>query len=206
MFELNTLKRLSAVALLGLCSVGAQAAANFQFTGSLTYNTDVVYIDFQVNAPQDVILWTDSWQQGLNFDPTLALFDASHNLVTIGDDTPDFGSMLPGQGGYDSQIRLGSLAAGLYRLALSASSNDANGPTLADGFSLQGTQPLTIAEWNQPSYDINKNDQKGAYWNLHVDGVDSASAVSAVPLPDELMLLMSGLTVLVGVARRKKKA
>lgn len=186
----------------GLASPGAQAA-DFTRSGSLVYNTDVVQIDFTVSTSGAVRLWTDSWQAGLNFDPVLGLFSATGALLQVGDDTSDPAALLPGQGGYDSQLLLPALAAGQYRLTLSASSNDPLGPTLADGFLLAGTVPVLISEWNQPSYDINKNDQKGGAWQVHLDGVD---AVSVVPEPASQALLLAGLLAGVAVVAARRRA
>ncbi len=194
---------LRALAALALAGAGAGAhAADTTVHGNLLYDTDVVRIDFTVASPGNVTLWTDSWLAGLNFDPTLALFDSAFDLVTIGDDTPDPATLLPGQGGFDSQIKLASLLPGVYHLALTASGNDALGPTFGDGFSLAGTPPILISEWNQPSYDINANDQKGTFWQVHLDGVAS---VAAVPEPSELALMLVGLVAIGTVARRQRK-
>ncbi len=194
------------IAVLALSSglaMGAHAG-DFTTTGNLVFNTDVVQYDFRLLAAGEVTLWTDSWRAGLNFDPTLAFFVAGH-LTTIGDfsdDTTDPAALLPGQGGYDSQIHFTSLAAGTYRLALTASGNDAIGPSLSDGFSLVGTTPIPIGEWNQPSYDPNKNDQKGSFWELHFNGVDS---VSPVPEPGSVSLLLAGLLGMLGIAGVRRK-
>lgn len=187
------ISRTVAVIALAGAALGAHAA-NLSTNGHLVFNTDTVKIAFTVDAASPITLWTDSWQAGLNFDPELAVFDATSQLVTIGDDTPDVSALLPGQGGYDSQIRIGAgglaLASGNYWLVLSASGNDPVGPTLADGYSLFGTAPVAIADWNQPSYDINTNNQKGSYWQVHLDGV--GAAVPAVPEPSEWALMLSG--------------
>ena len=198
------LRAIAAAALsLGL-SLGftAARAGNATYSGELTYNTDVVEIDFTLSAAGAVTLWTDSWLAGLNFDPSLSLFDAGLALLATGDDTSDPAQLLPGQGGYDSQIRFGSLAAGLYHLTLTASGNDPLGTSLLDGFSLEGSTPIRIADWNQPSYDINSNDQKGPFWRVHLDGID---AVSPVPEPSEAMLMLAGLAAIGGIARRRAR-
>lgn len=193
--------RLLALAF-GVAQAGQAAhAADLTVAGNLVYNTDVVRIDFTVAAPGAVTLWTDSWQAGVNFDPELALFDASFALLVVGDDTADPAQLLPGQGGYDSQIRFASLAAGQYHLALTASGNDPLGPTFAAGFSLAGSTPIPIPLWNQPSYDINHDDQKGTAWRVHLDGVAS---VSAVPEPHSEALMAAGLAALFLLARRRQ--
>jgi hypothetical protein len=76
------------------------------------------------------------------------------------------------------------------------------GPTFGNGFSLAGTPPILISEWNQPSYDINANGQKGAFWQAHLDGVAS---VAAVPKPSELALMLMELVGAGSVARRRRK-
>lgn len=185
-----TLPRRLVLIGLALGAAHAAQAANFIVAGDLVYNTDVVRIDFTLAAPGSVTLWTDSWKAGVNFDPELSLFDGGFVLVSVGDDTPDPAQLLPGQGGYDSTLRIASLAAGSYHLALTASGNDPLGPTFAAGFSLGGTTPIPIPLWNQPSYDVNHNDQKGTAWNVHLDGV---TTVSAVPEPAHGLLFVAGL-------------
>ncbi len=190
------LKHVAAAFSLALAALGAEAAGA-TFAGQLVYDTDVVRIDFTLANAASVDFWTDSWQAGLNFDPTLSMFDASGNLIATGDDTPDFAVLHPGQGGYDSGIAA-TLGAGRYILTLSASGNDPSGLTLADGFSLAGSQPILISEWNQPSYDINKNDQKGGFWELRLSGIDSASAV---PEPAQVLTMLGGLVLLAGLRK-----
>jgi hypothetical protein len=75
-------------------------------------------------------------------------------------------------------------------LTLLASSNDATGSLLSQGFAYSNQTPIPLSQWNQPSYDPNANDQKGGYWQLHFSGVDS---VSAVPEPAAAWLLLVGV-------------
>lgn len=192
------LKQVAAALSFVIASFGAQAA-DVTFTGQLVYDTDVVRLDFTLANAASVDFWTDSWRAGLNFDPTLSMFDSAGNLIATGDDTPDPAALHAGQGGYDSDIAA-MLGAGHYILTLSASGNDPLGLTLADGFSLTGTSPLLISEWNQPSYDINKNDQKGGFWELRLSGIDSATAV---PEPAQSLTLLSGLALLAVWPKRK---
>ena len=69
-------QRSAAACVLAATCVAAHAV-DAVFSGDLLFNTDLVRIDFSVDSSSDVTLYTDSWQAGLNFDPTLALFDAS---------------------------------------------------------------------------------------------------------------------------------
>ena len=200
--QLSILVRSSAALAVAVSAFAAQAA-EFTFTGQLAHDTDIVRIEFAVDAPSAVRLWTDSWQDGLNFDPTLAVFTAGGSLIAAGDDTPEPADLLPGQGGYDSRIDLEPLAAGRYLLTLTASGNDALGPTLSNGFSLDGSAPIAIADWNQPSYDLDKNDQKNGFWRVHVAGVDGAVA-PPVPEPGTLALMLAGLIGMAATISRRR--
>ncbi|MEI7466378.1 MAG: DVUA0089 family protein, partial [Burkholderiales bacterium] len=92
-----------------LAPVASAQAANFSFSGNITYQKDLVLIDFSVIAPSVVTLSTDSWQSGLNFDPLLTVFDGSQQLVIAVDDND---GSLPGVGFYDSVIGPTSMQAG----------------------------------------------------------------------------------------------
>jgi len=179
---------IAAAALSALSAFSAQAA-DFSFSGQLVYNTDVVLLDFTLAQAGDVTLWTDSWQSGLNFDPVLGLFSGGALLQVIDDND----GTIANAGYYDSGALLSNLAAGSYRLTLGAAANEAVGPTLADGFALDGSTPIKLVDWNQPSYDINANDQKGGIWQLHLTGVEQAAVV---PEPAHWALLLGGLLVL----------
>ena len=182
------------LAALVLAGAGVVAhAAPAVRTGTLVFDTDVVQIGFTLASAAPVSIWTDSWMAGVNFDPTVSVFDAALNLVATGDDTSDPALLHPGQGGYDSELDFASLAAGSYVLTLSASGNDPVGATLSAGFSLAGTAPVAIADWNQPSYDINRNDQKGGFWRVDIEGATTVAAVPAVPEPGTWASMIVGL-------------
>jgi hypothetical protein len=196
-------RRVSVAAALALTAFTAHAA-DFTLNGSMGFHNDVVQIDFALAAPGiDVKIWSDSWQSGLNFDPASALWMASGTDFSLVQANDDNDTVAPGQGYYDTGLSLATLAAGQYRLTLLAASNDANGSLLSQGFAYSGQTPIPLAQWNQPSYDPNANDQKGGYWQLHISGVDS---VSAVPEPAAIWLLVAGLAGLVLASRRGQTA
>lgn len=197
MHSLNFRGAFTALALA--VTAAASQAADITRTGDLVYDTDVVRLSFTLAAAGSVEFWTDSWQAGKNFDPTVSVFDASGQWLGTGDDVPGSSPTHAGQGAYDSELILTALPAGQYTLTLSASGNDPVGSTLAQGFSLDGTTPIRIADWDQPSYDINEDDQKGTAWSLHLSGVDR---VSTVPEPASIVLMMAGGLLLVGGRRR----
>lgn len=188
-------KTLLALALAALTS-GAQAAV-FDFSGQIVNHNDKVVVDFSVAAGSSVSLWTDSWQSGLNFDPQVFL--VSGGAIVNADN--DSGSLVnAGAGYYDAGLQFTAAAAGSYRLVLNASSNDANGATLAQGFVYDGDAPIKLADWNQPGYDINANDQKGGFWSLHLTGVEAAT----VPEPGSVALMLAGLLCTALLARQRQ--
>lgn len=184
---------LSLLAALVALNAGA---ADLSFSGQAVNHNDQIVIDFQVAAGSSITLWTDSWQSGLNFDPQLFL--ARGDAIVLSDN--DSGSLVnAGAGFYDAGLQFTASAAGSYRLVLNASSNDPLGTTLPQGFTYDADAPIRLADWNQPGYDINANDQKGGFWRVHLSGVEAAAVV---PEPAGWALLLPGLLALGLVARR----
>lgn len=196
--------RCAAAALLAALATAPALAADFNFEGDLLVHNQVLQFDFSLTAPgADVRIWTDSWMSGLNFDPTAAVWSLQGSQFSLLSEVDDDDSVGAVQGFYDTGFALPTLAAGAYRLTLAAAGNAALGSLLSDGFSYDAETPIAIGQWNQPSYDINTNDQKGTFWRLHFSGVDQ---VSAVPEPASALLLALGGLVLLGARARRSAA
>lgn len=189
-----------ALAFLAAAALSLSAqAADLSFSGQAVNHNDKIVIDFQVAAGAQVSLWTDSWQSGLNFDPQLYLASAG-TLVNADNDS---GSLVhAGAGYYDAGLQFTAATAGSYRLVLNASSNDALGTTLPQGFSYDADAPIKLVDWNQPGYDINANDQKGGFWRLNLSGVQQAAVV---PEPGSLALMLAGLLGIALIVRQRQR-
>ncbi len=190
-------------AVLSIGAVNAEAGA-FNFSGDLRNNTDRINIAFDVPGGGEVKLWTDSWNNGQNFDPISVLWRQSGADYVRVQEVDDDHTIAAGQGFYDTGMAFGLLAAGHYLYTVGASFVEpfARGNLLSEGYAQDGTTPIPIALWDQPSYDINANDQKGSLYSIHLSGVQGA-AIAAVPEPTSVAMMLAGLAIMGGIARRR---
>ena len=197
---------LAGLFLLGLFLTDAHAAT-YTFDGNITYHNDIATIDFTVASDAtDVIIWTDSFQSGDNFDPILTLWssDGSGGYTSIytNDDNPTIAS---GQTSWDAGLEIASLNAGDYIITIAVYKNypyymadeNAVGATLSDGFKWkdQTAIELTSEEWGEESRTGHSVD---GYYRVKLSGL------TLVPVPGTIGLLGLSLLGLSGLGRRKK--
>ncbi len=172
-------------------------AAQFDFSGNIANHNDVVQISFSLASDAtNVKVWTDSYLNGVNFDPITAVWSqagSGWSLVEQNDDNP---TIVPGLTKFDSGLTFSSLAAGNYLFTIATYNNWANGTTLAQGFKFDSQTPIPLAIWDQPASTVNM----GTRYSVHLSGVDVAAPV---PEPETYAMLLAGLGVL-GWARRRQ--
>jgi len=204
-------------------AVNPAAASPIAFSFSGTFLTDdmVQFLTFAVSTQATpVTLQTKSFAGGTNaigqvvpsggFAPVLSVFNSAQNLLTY-----DSGGVAPSGCGprnidsstgmcLDAYLNL-TLQPGNYTLALTEYGNIPNGPTLGDGFLLQGTGNFTGGPFL--IYPLGMF-QRDGNWEVDIVGASSATGPgSGVPEPHPAVLWMSGLAVmgLVGAWRRLPK-
>lgn len=187
--------------LLCLTLLGANAASaasfKFSFDGNFENHNDIARINFSlVNEAYNVKLWTDSFQDGANFDPITALWNqATGELIDENDDNSEIAQ---DQTRYDSGLAFFSLPAGDYFFTVAAFSNWAQGNNISDGFLFDGETPIALADWDQPANFQNM----GAFWRVNLT-YDDKVVINEVPVPAAVWLFGSGLMVLLGFNRKR---
>ena len=190
-------------ALCMLQSVSVMAD-DFSFTGNLSNDDDVQFFDFTVGVTSTVTMRTYSYAGGTNadgdvipaggFDPILALFDASENLIDQNDDGDGVPTDPVSGNAWDTLLEV-ELAPGDYTVAVSQYANFAIGPTLSDGFDGSGTSGFVDDDGNT----------RTSFWAfdvLNVTGaevVDPPATAATVPVPtlSQWMVLLLALTILI---------
>lgn len=173
-----------------LCCATSWAHAD-TLDSQIAYHNDVIYHSIVIEETLNLVAWTDSYHDGENFDPIVAVWHDG-NLLTIVDDDP---SVAPGQTRYDSGLRLSGLTAGTYLFTITAYDNFANGTTLDGGFRLDQETPIPLADWCQPFSSCNMGPHVTLNWT-----------VSAVPEPSAWLLFTAGGGLIGAAAWRRRRA
>jgi hypothetical protein len=175
--------KLAAVMAILMLLFGASIGNAGYYQGNFTYDTDVVWFSFQQFSPP-MSASTSSYSSGTGFDPILALWSSSGQLLAFDDDSgPGFDSYIDGTGvmdGYISLSRYWNFPRGIIGDYYSGYNYDILTPTALTSLT---------------------------YWNLTIDGVTYEGQVSnpfTTPEPASLLLVVLGL-VGVAVARRSRK-
>jgi hypothetical protein len=174
---------------LGVASWSA-VAGQYDYAGSLQYDNSVEQIHFTLAGPAaNVQLWTDSYLDGVNFDPSIQLWSFSTGtLLGASDDYSSPFVVKVGQTAYDSGFGLSALVQGTYVLTIIVSPNFANGPTLAEGFAYDASTGTSLGS-------------TGSY-SAHIS-FDGGVIPTPVPEPQSVALMLAGLAALGWVARRR---
>jgi len=208
-------------------SIGVAAAGNFSYTGAFTQDDNLQV--FLFTAPSSsTIVRTWSYAGGTNaagqvilpggFDPILSVFDATGGLVASSlliDSNNDGAGVAvdPATGSAsDSLLLLNALnPGGIYALILTQYDSTPGG-TYGDGFSRTGQGNFTAGAFGCPGPDPFCDAsiaQRNGQWAVDILGVDGANEVTdagAAPEPGTTLLLLTGLSSLVLLGRRKNRA
>jgi uncharacterized protein (TIGR03437 family) len=189
---LKPILRKGALLTAALCFVlpaafGNQAAS---YTGTLATDDDQRVFYFTLAAPGPISIRTFSYAGGTNqagtvvpaggFDPTLAVFDANNNLVSLNRDG-GCGAVAADPVTsfcWDSALSL-TLPTGTYSVVLTQSENLPNGPTLSDSFVYHGQTTFTTPPGvgSQGFWDAFPSQRTASY---AVDIVGAASVVTTI--------------------------
>ncbi len=184
---------------------GLAFAALFTFDGNITYHNDIVKIGFTLNGKtSDAKVWTDSYQNGVNFDPVTALWKKAGSDFTLIGFNDDDDTIAPGQTGYDSGFSLASLDAGEYLFTVGTYNNLNKGNLLSQGFVYDDDIPVVLTDWKQPA----NNNNMGSYYRVNFAGVSSAGnpgLVDPVPEPATMAIFGLGIIGLSALGYRRKK-
>lgn len=172
-----------------LCAVAAGANAD-SLTSQIAYHNDIIHHTFVVEEASNLVAWTDSYGDGINFDPIVAVWRDGVQLAQVDDDA----SIAAGQTIYDSGLRLYNLTPGTYLFTIAAYDNFANGTTLDAGFMLDGAVPVALADWCQPASSCNMGPDVSLHW-----------ALNPVPEPSAWALLSVGGALIGAAALRRRR-
>jgi len=190
------LKSILAVAALSTSSFASAVPINF--TGNIGFHNDIITTYFTLDQDAtNVRVWTDSFQNGINFDPIVAVWNADGTLIDESDDNATIDPLT--QTHFDAGFAFNNLAKGDYIFTVATFNNFAQSTQLNDGFDFDSQTAIALSDWSQPSNGNNM----GGEWSVWMDGVDSGSV--GVPEPTTVALLTLGLFGLTVGRKRKNK-
>lgn len=202
------MKKLVPVALMGMLAfVSPSRALDFDFSGIFKYDNDVAILNFSVGAPSTVTVFSSSWVSG-GFDPILAVWDSSGNVVAQQDDGANAGSTLSNgvwynHGTWDSYYSV-LLTAGSYQASIAQYNNFALGSNLSLGFThdsdrfftrIYGSAPLFNGVWDA-------DDPRTGNWAFHILNVETANQQRVPDMSSTVALLGMVIMALVGLKRK----
>jgi hypothetical protein len=159
---MKTAINLLAGLVLSSLALGAQADS---FDSHIAFHNDVSYYSIQITQPNSsLLLWTDSYINGANFDPILNVY-YKKNRIAENDDFP--GIDPANQTRYDSGLRLTNLAIGNYVVAVTAYGNFSAGATLGSGFVYDGQAPIGLDAWCQPASHCDMAKHFSLHWKIN---------------------------------------
>lgn len=185
--------------IASVVATSSAQAAELDFSGTFQQDNDVALFNFSVEQDSEVTLFSSSWlyrdppqgQEIGGFDPVLALWDSTGNLIEQQDDGANVGSTVSNgvsynYGVYDSYFTR-SLTPGSYIASIVQFDNFAVGPNLSQGF----------------RYDSNPNFNSGfgnrsADWEFHIVNINETTIdveeyfeIEPVPEPASMLGILA---------------
>ncbi len=181
--------------IASVVATSSAQAAELDFSGTFQQDNDAALFNFTVEQDSEVTLFSSSWlyrdppqgQEIGGFDPVLALWDSTGNLIEQQDDGRNVGSTVSNgvsynYGVYDSYFTR-SLTPGSYIASIVQYSNFAVGTNLSQGF----------------RYDSNPNFNSGfgnrsADWEFHIVNINETTIdieeyFDSEPVPEPASML-----------------
>jgi hypothetical protein len=185
--------------MAGLVPLGTAYASSVTYSGSLSSDDQVVDYTWTLAQNSQVLISTDSYGGGTSngmtqpaggFVPVISLFNSMDTLIASdGADGTCQGSMkVDGVTGMCDDAYLNTyLAAGKYTVTVSEFFNVANGPTLADGFLMQGQGNFTGATCGTTGgfyeTDVSPCVQRDAKYSVTLSTVPEPATLCLVAIP-----------------------